>query len=112
MKTLKDIEFKIIQSLRNIGKSEYFTVYKENGEAIKIRISDHSANKLNNDGVVTLSFVKNTTIAKSIGRYLDTEFVIKNGSPIENFKTIEELLDYYDISNDQESAEDLHYEKY
>ena len=61
MNTIFDIKKRILATLENVGKTEYFTVYSTEGREIKIRVGDHSGNKRNNGDIKTLSFISNRT---------------------------------------------------
>ena len=64
MKTINDIKKKILNTLENVGRTEYFSVYSTTGKLIKIRVGDHSGNKRNNGEAKTLSFISNRTKQK------------------------------------------------
>lgn len=111
MDDLKAIGDAIRVLLKSVsGKSEYFKVYDVKGEEVVIRVGNHSANKRNGNGLKVLSFVSGKTVASNIGRFLDSEFLIVKGSPIEHFKSIEDILEFENVSSDRMKSEDLYYD--
>ena len=95
--TLSD---KILTALKNADKlaTQYFNVEDRNGNTCKIRVSDHSANKLNNGDTKTLSFI----IARIDQGYkaMDNEWVVDIENELtDTYQTIEEVLDWNDIDN-------------
>ena len=111
MKTINDIKKRILSALENVNKTEYFTVYSTKGKEIKIRVGNHSGNSRNNGDVVTLSFVSNrTTQRKSAYNSIIEEWEIDMENKLtDTFQTIEEVLEWNEVSDEQEIAEDLYY---
>lgn len=112
MNTINQIADKIRETLMSVEKSSYFTVYSVKGTEIKIRVGNHSANRLNNGGVKTLSFVTNRTPQnKSVYNQMIEEWAIDFDSMLtDTFQTIEQVLEWEDVSDDQVSAEELNFE--
>ncbi|MDR1561116.1 MAG: hypothetical protein LBS23_02045 [Holosporaceae bacterium] len=81
--------------------TKYFTVTDINQKNVKIRVGNHSANRFNNDEEGrTLSFVTNKNTPHSSYRkqnMLYDEYLLVDGDPVENWNTLEELLQYNDI---------------
>ena len=111
MNTLSEISSKIIETLKTVGRTEYFYVYSTDGEKIKIRVGDHSANRSNNK-CKTLSFITNRTTQNDsafnamVNEWevdLETEYT-------DTYETIEDVLENEGISNNQEEAEELYFE--
>ena len=82
-------------------KTQYFIVEDVNGKSVKIRIGNHSANNGNNtDCDRTLSFVtEKGSVHTGLGRSNMTysEYILVDGDPVENWETLESLLEYEDI---------------
>ena len=114
MKTILDIKKRILETLNNPGRTSYFTVYAIDGKEIKIRVGDHSGNKRNNGDTKTLSFISNRTIQrKSAYNSMIEEWEIDLENELtDTFQTIEQVLEWEDVSDDQEKAEELNYENY
>lgn len=112
MKTITEIADKIRKNLENVYYTDYFTVYGVSGEEIKIRTGDHSANRMNNGDTKTLSFVTNRTEQrKSSFNKMINEWEVNTGNWLtDTYQTIEEVLEWEDVSDDQEAAEKLNYE--
>ena len=109
MKNIIAIKNKIISVLENVGKTEYFTIYKIDGTQLKLRVGDHSGNKRNND-VKTLSFVSNRTVQKkSQYNSIIEEWVIDLDNQLtDTFQSIEEVLEWEDVADDQDAAKELY----
>ena len=112
MKTIFDIKKRILATLENVGKTEYFTVYSTEGREIKIRVGDHSGNKRNNGDIKTLSFISNRTAQRrSAYNSIIEEWEIDMESGLtDTFQTIEQALEWEGVSDNQEEAEELYYE--
>lgn len=112
MNTINEIKNRIIATLSNVGKTEYFTVYSTSGEAIKIRVGNHSGNRTNNGNTKTLSFITNRTEQNASGyNSMIEEWVIDMETGLtDTFQTIEQILDWEDVSDNQEAAEELNFE--
>ncbi len=96
--TLTEISNKInemLEMVRNGYSSQYFNVEDVNGENVKIRVSNHSANEQNNTGR-TLSFVTETTLRMS-GKMV-SEWAVDEDGYTDTFQTIEEVLDWEDVA--------------
>ncbi|MDR2562658.1 MAG: hypothetical protein LBC98_01800, partial [Prevotellaceae bacterium] len=82
--------------------TKYFTVSDDNGKSVQIRVGNHSANTGNNrhcDRV--LSFVTRKGCVHSglgKGNMLYGEYVLVDGNPVENWRYLEDLLEYEDIT--------------
>lgn len=94
MMNISEIATKIEFRLANLTGSNYFNVEDSKGNTVKIRTSDHSANRQNNGDTKTLSFVSNKTVAESIGRHLSTEWEILDGGYTDTYQSIEEILEW------------------
>lgn len=92
--TTQEIASKIEYRLTNLTGSNYFSVEDSNGNTVKIRTSDHSANAKNNGDTKTLSFVSSKTTAESIGRFLSTEWEILENGYTDTYQSIEEILEW------------------
>jgi hypothetical protein len=112
MNTINDIKNRIINTLSNVGKTEYFSVYTTTGEEVKIRVGNHSGNRLNNGETKTLSFITNRTEQSKSGyNAMIEEWVVDMETGLtDTFQTIEQVLDWEDVSDNQEAAEELNYE--
>lgn len=112
MNTIFDIKKRILATLENVGKTEYFTVYSTEGREIKIRVGDHSGNKRNNGDIKTLSFISNRTAQRrSAYNSIIEEWEIDMESGLtDTFQTIEQALEWEGVSDNQEEAEELYYE--
>jgi hypothetical protein len=112
MNTINDIKNRIINTLSNVGKTEYFSVYTTTGEDVKIRVGNHSGNRLNNGETKTLSFITNRTEQSKSGyNAMIEEWVIDIETGLtDTFQTIEQVLDWEDVSDNQEAAEELNFE--
>lgn len=111
MNTILDIKKRILTSLSNVEKTDYFTVYSTAGEEIKIRVGNHSGNKRNNGDVKTLSFISNRTEQrKSAYNSIMEEWEIDLDNELtDTFQTIEEVLNWENVSDNQEESEELYY---
>lgn len=112
MKTIAEIADKIRKNLENVYYTDYFTVYDVNGREVKIRTGDHSANRQNNRGDKTLSFVTDRTEQrKSAYNQMVAEWEVDTDNWLtDTYQTIEEVLEWEDIADDQDAAEKLNYE--
>jgi len=112
MKNLSEISARIIETLKDVSRTEYFTVYSVKGEEIKIRVGNHSANRANNGDTKTLSFViSKTEQKKSAYNATQNEWSVDLDTELtDTFQTIEDVLDWEDISDSQEEAEELYYD--
>lgn len=111
MNTIQEIKSEILKALSNVNSTKYFSVYSETGKEIKIRVGDHSGNKRNNGDTLTLSFVSNRTEQrKSAYNSIIEEWEIDLDSELtDTFQTIEEVLEWSEVSDNQEEAEELYY---
>ena len=112
MKNISEISAKIQTALLNINSTVYFTVYSVKGEEIKIRVGNHSGNKRNNGDVKTLSFVSSRTEQrKSAYNSIIEEWEVDLDNMLtDTFQTIEQVLEWEDVSDNQEVAEELYTE--
>lgn len=110
MNTIYEIKQKIVELLRLDGATQYFSVYSTHGKKIKIRVGDHSANKQNNN-CKTLSFITQRTSQRISGyNQMANEWVIDMESEMtDTFQSIEEVLEWEEVSDNQEEAEFLNY---
>lgn len=77
--------------------SHYFCVENLYGEVVKIRVSDHSANKQNNREK-TISFVTKKTPQKKSGyNQMIDEFEVETNGLTDTSQTIQEVLEWNDI---------------
>jgi len=86
---------KIREALQN-GYSKYFTIEDANGNEVKIRVSNHSANDNNNsEDIKTLSFVtERTEQRKSAYNRMINEWAILENGLTDTYEEIEEILEY------------------
>ena len=103
MNTLEQIEAWILESLKSVTSSTYIKVYATDGTPIKIRVSDHSANRLNNDGIKTLSFInKRTQQKRSSYNASCTEWVVDTDINLtDTYQSISQVLDWEDVADNQ-----------
>ena len=75
------------------GYSSYFNVEDSEGNTVKIRVSDHSANRQNNSER-TLSFINERTMQKksAYNQMVDEWAILENGLT-DTYQTIEEILE-------------------
>lgn len=113
MNTILEIKNKIIETLNDVGRTAYFSVYSISGNLIKIRVGNHSANKMNNGDTKTLSFISNRTMQKKSGyNAMVEEWAIDLETELsDTYQTIEEILEWEDVSDNQAEAEMLYLEK-
>lgn len=113
MNTISEIKNKIIETLQDEGITKYFNVYSINGNVIKIRVGNHSANRMNNGDTKTLSFISNRTMQKKSGyNAMVEEWEIDIDTELsDTYQTIEEILEWEDVSDNQAEAEMLYLEK-
>lgn len=113
MNTISEIKNKIIETLQDVGITKYFNVYSINGNVIKIRVGNHSANRMNNGDTKTLSFISNKTMQKKSGyNAMVEEWEIDIDTELsDTYQTIEEILEWEDVADNQESAKMLYLEK-
>lgn len=93
MKTYQQIADKIHELLAIRG-SHYFTVNGVNDTTIKIRVSDHLANKFNNKGeTVALSFISSR---KGIGGYnnMVREWEVMTNGMTTTYEEIVDILEW------------------
>jgi len=110
MKNLQDIVSKIKSNLEK-DMSLYFNVYSINGEIIKIRTGNHSANRQNNGDEKTLSFVsKSTQQRKSAYNKMVNEWEVDEDGYTDTSQSIEEVLEWEDVADDQEEAYNIYFE--
>ena len=112
MKNIESIKNKILAVLQDISRTEYFTIYSEKGEEIKLRIGNHSGNTRNNGDAKTLSFVSNrTTQRRSAYNSIIEEWEIDIESGLtDTYQSITEVLEWEGVANDQQAAKELWYE--
>lgn len=112
MNTILDIKKRILSTLENVGKTEYFTVYSTEGREIKIRVGDHSGNKRNNGDIKTLSFISNRTVQRrsAYNSILEEWEIDMESGLTDTFQTIEQVLEWEGVSDNQEEAEEIYYE--
>ena len=112
MKNLEAIKNKILAVLENVSRTEYFTIYSEKGEEIKLRIGNHSGNSRNNGEAKTLSFVSNRTPQrKSQYNSIIEEWEIDTESGLtDTYQEIIEVLEWEGVADDQQAAKELWYE--
>jgi hypothetical protein len=112
MKTIQEIAKKIETILQDVSRTEYFTVYGVDGRQIKIRVGNHSGNKRNNGDTKTLSFISNrTTQRQSAYNSMIEEWEVSLENMLtDTYQTIEQVLEWEDVAEDQEAAEELYYE--
>lgn len=90
--TTSEIANKIRESL-TLGYSIYFNVENNKGEIVKIRVSNHSANKSNNSEK-TLSFITNRTEQnKSAYNQMINEWAILENGLTDTYEEIEDVLE-------------------
>jgi hypothetical protein len=90
--TIQQITAKIKLHLELPG-SRYFNVENAKGETVKIRVSDHSANRNNNGDTKTLSFISQT--CDQGYRAMINEWVIDDIEDMyaTTFQSVEEILE-------------------
>lgn len=88
---LSEIENRIIDTLKLSG-SHYFTVQDSNGNDVKIRVSDHSANRNNNGDEKTLSFI--SARCNQGYRSMINEWVIDELGMTDTGQEISEVLEW------------------
>lgn len=98
MSTLAKIQDEIMFLLAIPG-SHYFSVVTDEDEFIKIRVSDHSANRGNNGDQRTLSFISNRTPAKNLGWCMATEWKIEENGMTDTYEEITDILSDYEIKS-------------
>jgi hypothetical protein len=92
MKTT-EIANKIRQNLE-LGISLYFSVEDSKGDTVKIRTSNHSANRQNNSDTKTLSFITDRTPQKkSAYNSMINEWCIMNNGLTDTYEEIEDILE-------------------
>jgi competence transcription factor ComK len=93
MKTINEASEAIREGLE-IGYSSYFNMEDSNGETVKIRVSDHSANKQNNS-CKTLSFIQERTEQRKSGyNQMFAEWVVLENGLTDTYESIEDVLSY------------------
>lgn len=98
VQTIEDAATKVRELINGVVRSQYFILEIED-KTYQIRVSDHSANRNNNeahdyDGY--FSFVLNTVIHQGYGSSnMMNEWVIdENGEFTEEFTSVEDCLDW------------------
>ena len=92
--TISQIADKVESLLQDIIGTQYFTVEDCNGNNVKIRVSDHSANYHNNGNTKTLSFVKaRTEQRKSAYNQMINEWAYIGDGLVETYESIEDVID-------------------
>lgn len=95
--THTEIKEKVMELLNApYGGSHYFNVEDVNGEIIKIRVSDHSANRHNNREK-TLSFI--AARCNQGYRAMTDEWVIDEDGYTDTYQSIEEILEWNDVKD-------------
>lgn len=87
---------KILELLQRPG-SHYFTVVTAEGDYIKIRVSDHSANRGNNGDQRTLSFISERTPAKHLGWCMAEEWKVNEDGMTDTYEELADILADYDL---------------
>lgn len=90
----------ILNAIRSGEKSGsfYFTVEDCEGNDVKIRVSDHSANRQNNGSQKTLSFVTERTEQRKSGyNRMIEEYVVDADGYIDNSQELIERLEWENI---------------
>jgi len=92
--TTSQIAEKIESMLSNIVGTQYFNVEDCNGNNVKIRVSDHSANYHNNGETKTLSFVANRTEQrKSAYNQMINEWSILENGLTDTYEEISDVIE-------------------
>lgn len=90
---IAEIAEKIRENLQ-LSNSNYFTVKDIKGNDVKIRTSNHSANRMNNCDTKTLSFITDRTKQKkSAYNSMINEWVILENGLCDTYESIEYILD-------------------
>lgn len=88
--------YKIAETIRenlNSESTHYFNVQDSQGNTIKIRVGNHSANRQNNSEK-TLSFITERTHQKKSGyNQMVNEWVILEEGYTDTYETIEDILE-------------------
>lgn len=92
------------------GSAPYITAVDCDGEKIKIRVSDHSSNDRNNNGMRCISFITNRTVRNSGHHENATEWVMEYNEDTEqwndnNYQTIEDILSDFCLVGVYENGE-------
>lgn len=91
--TIEEIAEKIRENI-NTSRSFYFTVEDCNGNDVKIRVSNHSANRQNNNDTKTLSFITERTKQNKSGyNSMINEWVVMDNGLCDTYEEIEYILD-------------------
>ena len=91
--TIEQIATKIREKLE-CGYSFYFNVEDSEGNTVKIRVSNHSANRENNSEAKTLSFVTTRTEQKkSAYNQMVCEWEILENGLTDTYEEIESILE-------------------
>jgi hypothetical protein len=98
MTTINEIAYFVREHIENgsiqYGSSFYMTAEDVNGDDVKIRVSNHSANRQNNSGK-TLSFItERTRQNKSAYNQMIDEYVVMDNGLCDTYESIEEILSY------------------
>jgi hypothetical protein len=92
--TISQISEKIELLLNDIIGTQYFTVEDCNGNNVKIRVSDHSANYHNNGEAKTLSFVASRTKQrKSAFNQMINEWAYIGDGLVDTYESIEDIIE-------------------
>lgn len=92
--TIEQIANKVREYLE-LGFSKYFSVEDSEGNTVKIRVSNHSANRCNNSCDKTLSFISNRTEQKrSAYNQMVNEWEILENGLTDTYEEIESILEY------------------
>jgi hypothetical protein len=92
--TTSQIAEKIESLIDNVVGTQYFTVEDCNGNNVKIRVSDHSANYQNNGETKTLSFVANRTEQrKSAYNQMINEWAYIGDGLVDTYESIEDIIE-------------------
>ena len=93
--TTLEIANKIETILETIQGTTYFNVTDSKENIIKIRVSDHSANRQNNGDTKTLSFVKSRTEQKKSGyNQMANEWAILENGLTDTYESIKDILEW------------------
>jgi len=92
MTNFQKIANEIRENLNN-QSTHYFTVQDCNGNNVKIRVGNHSANRQNNSEK-TLSFITERTLQKKSGyNQMVNEWVILEEGYTDTYETLEDVLE-------------------
>jgi hypothetical protein len=92
MSQMQEIEDRIRELLLVPG-THYFQVEIKDGDSIKIRVSDHSANRQNNGDQLTLSFIsQRTPQKKSAYNAMHKEWSILENGLTDTYQELSEII--------------------